>query len=151
MHSLLLIGIGGFIGAVLRYLMSGWVQNGLETFPLGTLAVNVMGSFVLSLVMNISEYRGLLTDETRIFLTIGVLGAFTTMSTFSYESIRLLEQKEILLQANLGNKYRLGKKHTEETKDKISKAHKGHKMWVGKKHTLEARKKMNESNIGQIT
>lgn len=69
----------------------------METFPLGTLAVNVMGSFVLSLVMNLSEYRGLLTDETRIFLTIGVLGAFTTMSTFSYESIRLLEQKEILL------------------------------------------------------
>lgn len=97
MHSLLLIGIGGFVGAVLRYLISGWVQNGVETFPLGTLAVNIMGSFVLSLVMNLSEYRGLLTDETRIFLTIGVLGAFTTMSTFSYESIRLLEQKEILL------------------------------------------------------
>ena len=95
MLSLLLIGIGGFIGAVLRYLIGGWVQNSVETFPLGTLAVNIAGSFVLSVVMNLSEYRGLLTDETRIFLTIGVLGAFTTMSTFSYETIRLLEQKEI--------------------------------------------------------
>jgi len=94
MHLLFLIGIGGFIGAILRYLISGWAQNGATTFPLGTLTVNVLGSFILSSILFISEYRGFISDETRIFLTIGLLGAFTTMSTFSYESFRLLESRD---------------------------------------------------------
>jgi len=94
MHLLFLIGLGGFIGAFLRYLISGWAQNGATTFPVGTLTVNVLGSFILSTILFISEYRGVISDETRIFLTIGLLGAFTTMSTFSYESFRLLESRD---------------------------------------------------------
>ena len=89
MQLLLLIGFGGFVGAVLRYLIAGWIQNGVSSFPVGTLGVNFIGSFFLGLVMYLSEIRGLFNEETRIFLTIGVLGAFTTMSTYSYETYRL--------------------------------------------------------------
>jgi len=96
MYTYLLIGIGGFIGAIFRYSISGWVQNGLISFPVGTLGVNFIGSLFLSLVMYSSEYKGLFTEDTRIFLTIGLLGSFTTMSAFSYESFKLLEQKETL-------------------------------------------------------
>lgn len=96
MHLLLLIGIGGFIGAILRYLVSGWIQNGISYFPLGTLSVNVIGSFFLSVILYLTENKGVFSEETRIFLTIGILGAFTTMSAFSYESFRLLEGKETL-------------------------------------------------------
>jgi len=91
----LLIGIGGFIGAILRFILSGWIQNGLVTFPLGTLGVNFIGSFFVSLVLYLSEYRGFFSEEIRIFLAIGILGSFTTMSTFSFESFKLLEQGEL--------------------------------------------------------
>ena len=91
----LVIGVGGFIGAILRFIISGWIQNGVVTFPLGTLGVNFLGSSFVSLVLYLSEYRGFFSEEIRIFLTIGVLGSFTTMSTFSFESFKLLEQGEI--------------------------------------------------------
>ncbi len=91
----LAIGAGGFIGALLRFFISGWIQNGVVTFPLGTLGVNFIGSFFVSLVLYLSEYRGFFSEEMRIFLTIGILGSFTTMSTFSFESFKLLEQGEI--------------------------------------------------------
>ncbi|MCF8721132.1 fluoride efflux transporter CrcB [Nitrospina gracilis] len=95
MQLVLLIGAGGFAGAILRFWVSGWIQNGLVTFPLGTLGVNFIGSFLLSLIMYLSEFKGVFTEETRVFLTIGVLGSFTTMSTFGYESFKLLEQNEL--------------------------------------------------------
>ena len=93
----LIIGLGGFVGAILRYWISGWIQSGFLTFPLGTLGVNFVGSLLLALIMYASEYRGLLGEEARVFLTIGVLGSFTTMSTFSFESMKLLEQSEHMM------------------------------------------------------
>ena len=93
----LLVGFGGFVGAILRYWLSGLIQSGFIIFPAGTLGVNFIGSFLLALIMYASEYRGVFNEETRICLTIGVLSTFTTMSTFSYESIKLLEQSEHIM------------------------------------------------------
>jgi fluoride exporter len=93
----LIVGIGGFFGAVLRYWVSEWIQSGFISFPLGTLGVNFIGSLLLALIMYASEYRGFFGEETRVFLAIGVLGSFTTMSAFSFESMKLLEQSEHML------------------------------------------------------
>ena len=92
----LLVAAGGAIGALARYIISGWFQSGNSTFPVGTMSVNIIGSFLLGFIMYFSEYTGVFSDEIRIFITIGVLGGFTTMSTFSYESFRMLEQNEFI-------------------------------------------------------
>ena len=99
MYTLLLVGIGGFIGSILRYTLSGWVQNNFVNFPVGTLVVNISGSFLLGLIMYLSEYQGFFGEETRIFLTIGLIGGYTTLSTFSYESFRLLDDSKLKLMA----------------------------------------------------
>ena len=98
MIKILIIGSGGFIGAVLRYYVSGYAQNlsGSVSFPVGTLAVNVVGCFVIGAVSKMAEDFGLLSIETRMFVTIGLLGAFTTYSTFGYETLNLLRDNEWL-------------------------------------------------------
>jgi fluoride exporter len=93
----LIVGLGGFVGAILRYWISGWIQSGFLTFPMGTLGVNFIGSLLLALIMYASEYRGLFDEEFRVFLIIGVLGSFTTMSAFSFESMKLLEQSKHMM------------------------------------------------------
>ncbi|HIH74336.1 MAG TPA: fluoride efflux transporter CrcB [Methanosarcina sp.] len=95
MYTILLVGIGGFIGAILRYTLGGWIQSSFINFPVGTLTINTIGSFFLGLVMYLSEYQGFFSGQTRIFLTIGILGAFTTLSTFGYESFRLLDDSKL--------------------------------------------------------
>ena len=97
MYTFLLVGIGGFIGSILRYTLGGWIQNNFVNFPVGTLVVNVSGSFLLGLVMYLSEYQGFFGEEARIFLTIGLIGGYTTLSTFSYESFRLLDDSKLTL------------------------------------------------------
>ena len=101
MHSIIYVGIGGFIGAVFRFLLSNTLQ-GTSRFPFGTLGVNIIGAFTLSLLTYSSEQAFSLPDSSKLFLTVGLLGAFTTMSTFSLESFKLLEdQQNILFIANL--------------------------------------------------
>ncbi|MFQ5570714.1 MAG: fluoride efflux transporter CrcB [Rhodothermales bacterium] len=97
MTKLLLIAAGGAVGAVLRYVVSGLTYRLFdETFPWGTLAVNLLGSFVIGLVWAVLE-RVVLSPKLTTFLFIGVLGAFTTFSTYSLESFHLLRDGEVRL------------------------------------------------------
>ncbi|KXK41102.1 MAG: membrane protein [Chlorobi bacterium OLB5] len=97
MFHLLYIGIGGFIGAVSRYLVSRYISNLVPVFPLGTLTVNVLGSFVLGfLIYSVTAGRNI-SPEMRDFIAIGILGGFTTMSSFAYESFRLIELNQVML------------------------------------------------------
>jgi len=93
-----LVAVGGLVGSVARYWLSGAVQELTgHVFPSGTLVVNIVGSFVLGVVMALSLDRGLLDDELRILLSTGFCGGFTTMSTFSYETFALLRDGERVL------------------------------------------------------
>ena len=94
MQAWLLVGIGGFIGAVSRFLLSGWFNERFSDFPLGTLVVNCLGSLALGMVIGSSWEDGF-GENARLFLGVGMMGAFTTMSAFSYESIHLLGQGDI--------------------------------------------------------
>jgi len=90
------ITLGGILGTLARYFLQGWVQqrSGLATFPVGTLAINLTGSFVLGLVIRLATGSTMVSPDLRAGLTIGFCGAFTTMSTFSYESMKLLADGE---------------------------------------------------------
>jgi CrcB protein len=93
-----LVAGGGLLGSLSRYWLAGMVQQLSDSgFPAGTLAVNVLGSLVIGVVMALSLERGVIAAELRIFLTIGFCGGFTTMSTFSYETLALLRAGEPLL------------------------------------------------------
>jgi fluoride exporter len=92
------VGIGGFAGSVLRYLVSGWVQESSRSvsFPYGTLAVNVVGCLLIGGLSYLADERGLLHAEARLFLIVGVLGGFTTFSAFSNETFALLRAGEFV-------------------------------------------------------
>jgi len=83
---------GGIVGTLGRWQLDGWIQrvSGAGTFPVGTLVINVSGSFVIGFVARLGTGSTVISPDVRGGLTIGLCGAFTTMSTFSYESVRLL-------------------------------------------------------------
>jgi fluoride exporter len=96
--TLIFIGLGGFAGSVLRYAASGYVQqlaNSID-FPYGTLAVNVIGCFVIGFLSQLAESRGVFSAESRAFVFIGFLGGFTTFSSFGNETMNLLIADESL-------------------------------------------------------
>jgi fluoride exporter len=95
---LVFIGLGGFIGSVTRYLVSGYVQQLTSSinFPYGTLAVNLIGCFAIGFLSQLAEARGLFTSESRAFVFVGILGGFTTFSTFGNETMNFLVDGETL-------------------------------------------------------
>ena len=97
MTKILLAGMGGFLGSAARFLISGLVQRlpvaQATSIPLGTLAVNVLGCFLIGLINGLADARGVFSGETRVFLLIGVVGGFTTFSTFGYESFQMMRDE----------------------------------------------------------
>ena len=97
-QTVLLVGSGGFIGSILRYGVSGLAQrlDPAGGLPIGTLAVNAIGCFLIGLVAGLADSRGLFGPEMRLFFFIGVLGGFTTFSTFGFETFALLRAGETI-------------------------------------------------------
>lgn len=97
LRSVLLVGAGGFLGSIGRYLVGGWVHRAVPfaVFPYGTLVVNVLGCLVIGLAGGLAESRQLFGPELRVFLLIGVLGGFTTFSSFAFESLALARDAEV--------------------------------------------------------
>jgi CrcB protein len=95
--TIIYIGIGGFIGSISRFLLSKYLNNFTASFPVGTLCVNVLGSFILGFIIYSLSAGKKIPADVRDFLTIGLIGGFTTMSSFAYESFRLLELNQYLL------------------------------------------------------
>ena len=103
--TLIFVAIGGALGSVFRYSLGTWMQTASRSidFPYGTLAVNLIGCFVIGFLAQLAETRGAFTSRSRAFVFIGILGVFTTFSSFGNETINLLRDDEILnALANVG-------------------------------------------------
>ncbi|HEX9021558.1 MAG TPA: fluoride efflux transporter CrcB [Nitrospirota bacterium] len=93
----LIIGVGGFAGAIVRYVVALWIgQRWGRSFPLGTFVINVTGSFLIGLLMTLMAERVIENPQWRLLLVVGFLGAYTTFSTFEYETGALLKDGEWL-------------------------------------------------------
>lgn len=95
MTKALLVGMGGFVGSIARYLLGGLVQDLTRgTFPYGTLAVNILGCFLIGGLSELADARAVLSPEKRAFIVVGVLGGFTTFSAFGNETLNLLREAD---------------------------------------------------------
>lgn len=101
MKSILLVGLGGFIGSVARYKLGGWVLHLTvqEKFPFSTFAINIAGCLVAGVLAGLVEKHDLFSPDTRLLLFTGLLGGFTTFSAFGLETIYLLRRGEPLVAA----------------------------------------------------
>jgi len=97
MERWIFVGLGGLVGTLGRYAIGGWIarMKGGSTFPIETLVINVVGCLLIGLLAGLSETRGIFSPSTRGFLFIGLLGGFTTFSTFGYETFQLLRDGQV--------------------------------------------------------
>ena len=111
MQAIFWVGCGGFLGAVARYGVMRWTL-GLTNrwgFPVGTMAANLLGCLIIGLLFQLADARTVLTAQARLFLFVGILGSFTTFSTFGLETIHLLEGRSFgLALLNIGGHLLLG-------------------------------------------
>ena len=99
-RNIFIVGVGGFAGAVARYLIAVWIgQAWGRSFPLGTFVINVSGSFLIGLLMTLFTERYVVDPAWRLLLVVGFLGAYTTFSTFEYETGKLIEDSEWMFAA----------------------------------------------------
>ena len=106
-----LVALGGAVGSVSRYLLGVWIQSASQSvdFPFGTLTVNLVGCFVIGLLSQLAESRGVFTPETRGLVFIGLLGGFTTFSSFGNDTINLFRDGETAIAlVNVGANVILG-------------------------------------------
>lgn len=96
MIQLMYVGIGGFIGACSRFLLSKFMTSYSISIPLGTLFSNIIAGFLIGFIIGLERQSVDITDNTKLFLTTGLLGGLSTFSTFSLETINLLENTEYL-------------------------------------------------------
>lgn len=111
MIGVILVGVGSLIGGILRYGLSIWVYRALDNpwFPYGTLAVNLLGCAVIGFLSGLAEARAGFTPEARLFLFVGVLGGFTTFSSFALETFALARDgQDLAVLANIGSQVGLG-------------------------------------------
>ena len=93
-----MVGLGGFLGALARFTVSGVIQESFlkGVFPIGTLLVNMLGCVLIGLFLGVSDARDIFTVQVRLFLVVGVLGGFTTFSTFGYETFMMISEGDYL-------------------------------------------------------
>ncbi|NVO01687.1 MAG: fluoride efflux transporter CrcB [Bacteroidetes bacterium] len=97
MRSILLVGLGGFIGSIARYLIAAIIQNkSTSIFPIGTLMVNIVGCLLIGLFLGLSDKQNIISPELRLFLTIGFCGGFTTFSSFTNDNVQLINSGALL-------------------------------------------------------
>ena len=94
LRTIVWVGVGGFVGANLRYAIGAWADTHwhLAGFPIGTLLVNATGAFLLGFLATLLGEIALVPPQARLLVTVGLLGAYTTFSTFAFESVKLLEE-----------------------------------------------------------
>ncbi|OFI06067.1 putative fluoride ion transporter CrcB [Clostridium acetireducens DSM 10703] len=98
MEKIFFVGLGGFIGASTRYLISNMASKYFYNYiPYGTLVVNILGAFLMGAIMEVSIKYNLISPNLRIFLTTGILGGLTTFSTFSYETVNIFQKGNYIL------------------------------------------------------
>ena len=99
MQNIVLVGIGGFIGTILRYSLNNWVYQLLAypLFPYGTMIVNILGCLAIGFLGGLAEFHEVFTPTLRLFIFIGILGGFTTFSSFGYDTFGLLRGGQFLL------------------------------------------------------